>query len=83
MPGEAVGGDGVAGANGASAYEVAVQEGFQGTREEWLASLQGADGRDGVDGAGRELRGGSNVEVTTNDDGTQTASLSDNVVLSD
>lgn len=71
---------GPAGANGASAYEVAVQEGFQGTREEWLASLQGEDGRDG---AGRELRAGSNVEVTTNDDGSQTASLSDNVVLSE
>jgi autotransporter adhesin len=77
------GAQGPAGPAGASAYEVAVQEGFQGTREEWLLSLQGADGRDGANGAGRELRAGSNVEVTTNDDGSQTASLTDNVVLSD
>jgi hypothetical protein len=53
------------GATGASAYEVAVQNGFEGTEEEWLASLEGEkgdtgeqgvagadgkDGRDGVDG---------------------------------
>ena len=62
---------------------MAVQEGLQGPREKCLVSLQGADGRDGGDDAGRELHGGSNVEVATNDDGTQTASLSDNVVLSD
>ena len=38
------------GENGASAYEVAVENGFEGTEDEWLASLQGADGTDGVDG---------------------------------
>ena len=29
---------------GASAYEMAVQEGYVGTEEEWLASLHGTDG---------------------------------------
>ena len=38
------------GENGASAYEVAVENGFEGTEAEWLASLQGADGLDGLDG---------------------------------
>lgn len=35
---------------GYSAYEIAVQNGFVGTEEEWLASLHGADGTDGKDG---------------------------------
>jgi len=38
------------GAAGKSAYEVAVDNGFEGTETEWLASLKGADGKDGVDG---------------------------------
>lgn len=33
--------------NGSSAYELAVEGGYTGTEEEWLASLNGADGRDG------------------------------------
>lgn len=35
------------GTDGKSAYEVAVSEGFKGTKEEWLASLKGATGDDG------------------------------------
>ena len=38
------------GVNGKSAYEVAVANGFVGTEKEWLASLKGADGKDGVPG---------------------------------
>jgi hypothetical protein len=34
------GDDGAAGAPGASAYEIAVDNGFDGTEEEWLASMQ-------------------------------------------
>ena len=34
-------------ANGASAYEIAVKQGFQGTVVEWLASLKGAKGDQG------------------------------------
>ena len=46
--------EGPAGADGASAYEVAVQNGFVGTEALWLASLvgpAGADGSPGADGA--------------------------------
>ena len=35
---------------GDSAYQVAVQNGFQGTEEEWLASLKGAKGDAGAQG---------------------------------
>ena len=35
---------------GYSAYEVAVQEGFVGTKAEWLASLHGATGPKGDQG---------------------------------
>lgn len=35
---------------GKSAYEMAVEHGFTGTEEEWLASLRGHDGADGSDG---------------------------------
>lgn len=35
---------------GYSAYEIAVQHGYVGTEEEWLASLHGVDGTDGQDG---------------------------------
>ncbi len=33
------------GANGKSAYEIAVENGFEGDYREWLASLEGTDGR--------------------------------------
>ncbi len=36
---------------GASAYELAVASGFEGTLDQWLASLQGAPGEKGADGA--------------------------------
>ena len=34
---------------GMSAYEIAVENGYEGTEEEWLISLQGSDGSDGSD----------------------------------
>lgn len=42
---------GDAGANGKSAYEVAVANGYTGTQAQWLASLKGADGAPGKDGS--------------------------------
>jgi hypothetical protein len=42
--------DGVDGVDGASAYDIAVSNGFTGTESEWLTSLEGADGADGADG---------------------------------
>jgi hypothetical protein len=44
------GGGGGSGADGASAYEVAVANGFVGTEVEWLASLVGPAGADGAQG---------------------------------
>jgi hypothetical protein len=38
---------GGSGADGKSAYEIAVENGFKGTEQEWLESLEGKDGKDG------------------------------------
>ena len=38
------------GKDGRSAYEIAVEHGFVGTETEWLESLRGADGKDGLPG---------------------------------
>lgn len=43
-------GEGTPGVDGLSAYEIAVNEGFVGTVEQWLASLQGEQGIQGVPG---------------------------------
>lgn len=40
--------DGTPGKDGKSAYEVAVDEGFKGTEEEWLESLKGEPGEPGT-----------------------------------
>ncbi len=37
----------VQGEDGKSAYEIAVEHGYSGTEEEWLASLKGEDGEEG------------------------------------
>lgn len=42
--------DGQDGTDGKSAYQIAVDNGFQGTESEWLESLKGQDGEDGTDG---------------------------------
>lgn len=41
-------GTGTPGQDGKSAYEIAVENGFEGTEEEWLASLKGDPGEDGA-----------------------------------
>ncbi len=46
----AAGPQGTAGINGASAYQVAVTNGFVGTEAQWLASLVGAQGAQGPQG---------------------------------
>lgn len=38
------------GLNGKSAYEIAIDQGFQGTEQEWLKSLQGESPRIGENG---------------------------------
>ena len=42
--------DGVDGADGKSAYQIAVEKGFEGDETAWLASLKGEKGADGVVG---------------------------------
>ena len=65
------------GGNGLSAYEIALEHGFEGSEEEWLESLKGEDGytpikgvdyfdgkdgRDGVDGAkGADGKDGASI----------------------
>lgn len=41
---------GAKGEDGLSAYEIAVKDGYVGTEEEWLLSLVGPKGKDGIDG---------------------------------
>ena len=57
--------DGQDGADGKSAYELAVENGFEGTEAEWLASLVGAAGQNGTNGTnGTNGRGISSVAKT-------------------
>lgn len=55
---------GVPGADGKSAYDIAVDNGFAGSEAEWLTSLRGADGVDGAIGPkgdpGDPATGGAN-----------------------
>lgn len=55
------------GENGLSAYEIAVIYGFTGTEDEWLLSLKGEPG---IDGVAPEIRVGT---VTTGEPGSQAA----------
>ncbi|MGB0457199.1 MAG: hypothetical protein ACPGGH_02625, partial [Chitinophagales bacterium] len=48
--GSGSGTQGPAGSDGASAYQVAVNNGFVGTEADWLNSLEGADGATGATG---------------------------------
>ena len=47
---ETTGGNGENGADGLSAYEIAINKGFVGTEEEWLISLKGDQGERGHQG---------------------------------
>lgn len=65
------------GADGDSAYQIAVKNGFTGTEQEWLESLKGKDGKDGTNG----INGQNGRDGATGKDGispkasvTQTAS---------
>ena len=54
------------GKDGKSAYEIAVQNGFEGTETEWLESLKGQDGKDGKDGIdGKDGKDGADGENGT------------------
>ncbi|MDE6729619.1 MAG: collagen-like protein, partial [Oscillospiraceae bacterium] len=51
MPGGSAGESGKDGADGLSAYEIAIQNGFTGSQSDWLVSLRGEPGTPGRDGA--------------------------------
>ena len=52
---------GAKGEDGKSAYQIAVDEGFKGSETDWLASLKGADGKDGINGTdGKPGKDGTN-----------------------
>lgn len=59
-------GDGGQGGDGKSAYEIALEHGFEGSEEEWLESLKGEPGKDGVDG----VVGKDGISTTHSWDGT-------------
>lgn len=59
---------GADGADGKSAYEIAVEEGFVGSVEDWLASLKGTNGIDGAPGRdGTNGIDGKSVELQKTD----------------
>ncbi|HEX9950293.1 MAG TPA: hypothetical protein VGB53_00860 [Rubricoccaceae bacterium] len=58
---------------GASAYQLAVQAGFEGDDAAWLDSLRGQDGDDGDDGSTPTITGGTVTALASN--GAPTAAL--------
>ena len=63
------------GKDGKSAYQIAIENGFVGTETEWLESLKGINGKDGVDGLpGRDgadgLPGKDGIDGEPGADGT-------------
>jgi len=68
---------------GYSAYEIAVQNGYTGTEQEWLASLKGTNGTNGQDGVSPAVTVARNQEDTgavitvTDATGTTTATVND------
>lgn len=73
------GSNGLDGTNGKSAYELALEDGFEGSLHEWLLSLavRGSDGEDGK--VGKEGVGVKNVQI--NDKGELLVTLTDGRVL--
>lgn len=52
---------GAKGEDGKSAYQIALDEGFEGSEADWLASLKGKDGKDGINGTdGKPGKDGTN-----------------------
>ena len=59
--------EGIETAQGKSAFEIAVENGFEGTVEEWIESLKGADGR-GI--TSTEINASGELVLTYSDDST-------------
>lgn len=70
------GNNGKDGKDGKSAYELAKDNGFAGTEQEWIESLVGADGKDGQDGISItkiEIDDNKHLIFTLSDDTTMDA----------
>lgn len=76
------GGGGGTGKNGKSAYELAVENGFSGTVDEWLESLKGQPGKDGINGKdGANGKDGINgIDGKDGADGKDITSIDDSAV---
>ena len=79
------GGGGGTGKNGKSAYELAVENGFSGTESEWLESLKGQPGKDGINGKdGANGKDGVNgINGKDGADGKDITSIDDSAVGTD
>jgi|GEM_PF-1934657 len=79
------GGGGGTGKNGKSAYEIAVENGFSGTEIEWLESLKGQPGKDGINGKdGANGKDGVNgINGKDGADGKDITSIDDSAVGTD
>lgn len=66
----AKGATGATGANGKSAYDIAKENSFEGTVEEWLESLRGPKGEDGASGATPKIEIGPDGKWYINDENT-------------
>lgn len=69
--------DGIDGVDGKSAYEIAKSYGFEGTEEEWLASLKG-----GVYVGSGNMPEGCNVQIDPNGECVTRESLVNDVLSS-
>ena len=68
--------DGADGADGKSAYQIAVEKGFEGDETAWLASLKGEKGADGVVGKdGADGKSAYQIAVEKGFEGDETAWL--------
>lgn len=74
----------VAGEDGKSAYEIAVEDGFEGNESQWLESLKGKDGATGPQGPqGANGINGSEIELKVNDGKIQWRYLNNYIVTTD
>ena len=62
------GGSGGSGADGKSAYEIALEHGFEGSEEAWLASFKGEKGEQGIQGI-QGIQGVQGVQGEKGQDG--------------
>lgn len=75
---KALGGSGGAGSPGKSAYEIAVENGFEGTEQEWLESLVGQSAGFGAPTASAtSLANGEQPTVAVSASGENTAKVFD------